>query len=205
MAVDALASSSASNTRRAENGNRFSELSSEEFIRIITTELTRQDPLKPNDTNTLLTQLSSIRDIESQMNLTNSLDTLVSQNSFAAAGGMLGAAVTGVGTLPNGTTGRVTGLVVSIARTAKGPELTLDNGSKVLFDKIDGVTIPLEEEPAPTPTPNPNNTPQLTPEQQAARQAVLTATPTLTTAQPTTIFDNGELGSTEPAPVGTRK
>jgi flagellar basal-body rod modification protein FlgD len=203
MAVDALASSSASNTRRAENGNRFSELSSEEFIRIITTELTRQDPLKPNDTNTLLTQLSSIRDIESQMNLTKSLDTLVGQNSFAAAGGMLGAAVTGVGTLPNGQTGRVTGLVVSIARTARGPELTLDNGSKVLFDKIDGVTIPLEEDPGDQPSPNP--TPQLTPAQEAARQTVLTAVPTVTLAQPTTVLDIGQLGSAEPTSVGTRK
>jgi len=49
----------------ALSSNRFSELKSEDFIRIIFTELANQDPLQPNDTGALLDQLNSIRDIES--------------------------------------------------------------------------------------------------------------------------------------------
>ena len=49
--------------------SRFTELSSEEFIKIIFTELQNQDPFKPNDSSALLEQLNSIRSIESDIEL----------------------------------------------------------------------------------------------------------------------------------------
>ena len=39
-------------------------LGSEEFLKIILTELTSQDPLSPNDTSALLDQISTIRSIK---------------------------------------------------------------------------------------------------------------------------------------------
>jgi flagellar basal-body rod modification protein FlgD len=119
-------------------GNRFSELSSEEFIRIITAELTRQDPLKPNDTNNLLQQISGIRDIESQLKLTDSLDSLVKQNSFASASGLIGAQVSGV----SETNARISGVVASVSQTLDGPVLTLLSGQRVRFSNVDEVSVP---------------------------------------------------------------
>ena len=55
----------AANGPTRQNASRFNELASEDFIQIIFTELTNQDPLAPNDTSALLDQLNSIRSIES--------------------------------------------------------------------------------------------------------------------------------------------
>lgn len=178
MAIAPTSSDQLTSTRRTAAGNRFSDLSSEDFIKIITTELTKQDPLKPNDTNTLLTQISSIREIESQVSLKSSLDSLVGQSSFASASNMLGATISGVGTLPNGNQARVNGTVISVARTSKGPQLTLSNGATVLFSNVDNVTLPTDTAPPQNPTPTPTPTPvPLTPEQIAAAIA-LQAQPT---------------------------
>lgn len=43
----------------------FSEVTSDEFMSMILSELTNQDPLEPNDTENLLNQISTIRSIES--------------------------------------------------------------------------------------------------------------------------------------------
>ena len=48
-------------------GNRFAELSTEDFMRVLFTELQNQDPLKPQDSSKMLEQLSSLRNIESQL------------------------------------------------------------------------------------------------------------------------------------------
>jgi flagellar basal-body rod modification protein FlgD len=142
MAVNAIGSSGvAAGSTGSSAGGGFNQLSSSEFMKIITTELTRQDPLKPNDTNTLLNQISGIRNIESQLSLSNSLEKLVGQNSFASASGLLGASISGVGTKLNGTAARVAGLVLSVAKTKDGPVLTLDDGSKVAFSNVDNVSV----------------------------------------------------------------
>jgi len=58
-------------------GSGFSSLTAEQFSKIIFTELSKQDPLQPNDTNALLQQISSVRAIQSDMDLTSKLDSLV--------------------------------------------------------------------------------------------------------------------------------
>jgi len=52
-AINALSGSQAS-----ASTSRFSEMSSEDFMKIIFTELQSQDPFKPNDSNALLEQLN---------------------------------------------------------------------------------------------------------------------------------------------------
>jgi flagellar hook assembly protein FlgD len=55
-AINALSGSPAPAT-----SSRFSEMSSEDFMKIIFTELQSQDPFKPNDSGALLEQMNSIR------------------------------------------------------------------------------------------------------------------------------------------------
>lgn len=140
---------------RTNGVNKFASLSSESFVRIMTAELTSQDPLKPNDSNAILQQMSSLRQIESSTTLTNKLDQLVSQNQFAAASSLLGAAVGGVS--ENGT--RQSGIAVSIVRTDMGASLVLDNGYRIPVSNVDTVDVPLAPGPAPTPTPTTPATP----------------------------------------------
>jgi flagellar basal-body rod modification protein FlgD len=134
--------------------NAFSTLSSEEFVRIMFSELANQDPLKPNDSSQVLEQMSQIRSIESDMQLQENLTTLVSQNQFASAGSMLGAFVSGL----SDTNRRVEGLVQSISRTKDGPVLNLHTGARVPFGQVDEVIDPRDLSPAPnTPPPGPPN------------------------------------------------
>src|SRR2546423_13913932 len=92
-ALDALSSSTGS-TSASPTG--FSALSAEDFSKIIFTELSKQDPLQPNDTNALLQQISSVRAIQSDMDLTSKLSALVNQNEFASAATLIGKTVSGV-------------------------------------------------------------------------------------------------------------
>lgn len=93
MAAIDTSSSLQADSQRASG---FGSLSSEKFTEIILTELSNQDPLEPNDTQSLLDQLSSIRAIESDTNLTESLEKLISRDEFATASGLIGKVVTGL-------------------------------------------------------------------------------------------------------------
>lgn len=113
-------------------------MSSEDFVKIIFTELTNQDPFKPNDSSALLQQMSSIRSIESDIKLTDQLKSLVSQNQLTAAGGMIGKFVGGL-TIDNR---RVAGIVVAASREGDNINLDLDNGWSVPINNVEKVINP---------------------------------------------------------------
>ncbi|MDP1661480.1 MAG: flagellar hook capping FlgD N-terminal domain-containing protein [Phycisphaerales bacterium] len=172
-------------------GNKFAELSSESFVRIMTAELTSQDPLKPNDSSQILEQMSSLRQIESSTSLTAKLDQLVSQNQFSAASSLLGAAVSGVS--ENGT--RQSGIAVSIVRTSSGASLVLDSGYRIAINNIDTVDVPLFEGPQQPPVvpPPTNNTPTLAPNTGGSAPVAAPFPVSESSVRPTT-FDSGGPG-----------
>jgi hypothetical protein len=121
--------------------SRFNELSSEEFIKIIFTELSNQDPFKPNDSSALLEQLNSIRSIESDIQLGEQLESIVFQNQLASAGNLIGKRVAGL-TADNE---RVGGIVKSVARSGDEVALLLDNGWIIPMDNVEYI----DSEPMP--------------------------------------------------------
>lgn len=131
-AIDALSSSTPA-ASQANDG--YSALGSGDFLKIILSELSRQDPLKPNDTSTLLNQLSTVRSIQSDVDLSDKLKGLVSQNEWASGAGLIGKGVSGLS--QDGT--RVAGMVVGISRTDAGAVLTLHDGSRVPMKNVDEV------------------------------------------------------------------
>ena len=120
---DALAGSSV---------NRFNEMSSEDFIRIMFTELSNQDPFQPNDSGALLEQLNSIRSIESDLTMMDQLQTLVVENQLASAANLIGKAVSGLtaDALP------VEGTVASVVRENNSVLLELDTGHRVPMESV---------------------------------------------------------------------
>lgn len=170
--TSALPSTPADLSAFKAQGNAFSDISSEEFVRIMFAELGNQDPLKPNDANQLLEQMSSLRSIESDLALTQKLDALVAQNQLSAAGGLIGASVTGL----DEENRRVRGTVVSISRTSDGPVINLHTGARVPFEQVDEITDPRLAGPAPgsgTPaSPSAPSTPALTLAQRQNQGAV---------------------------------
>ncbi len=122
----------------AASTNRFSDLTSEEFIKIIFTELSNQDPFKPNDSSALLEQLNSIRSIESDTQLTKQLSSIVTQNQLATAGNLIGRQVQGL--TPDSE--RVSGMVVSVAKQKDSVSLLLDNGWVVPMENVETIVDP---------------------------------------------------------------
>lgn len=112
--------------------NKFAELSSTEFLQIMFTELQNQDPLEPQDSGALLEQLSSIRNIESQLSLQETMATIVSQNQLSSASSFIGQEVTGLDLANN----NVTGLVSSVRVSGKDVLLELDTGNTVNMKQV---------------------------------------------------------------------
>jgi len=115
--------------------NKFAELDTAEFVRILTEELKNQDPLDPQDTSALMQQISSLRDIESESSLQTALENLVEQNQVSAASTMIGKVVEGLDT---GNT-ETQGLVTSVRVTSDGVFLELDNGRTMSMDGVRGI------------------------------------------------------------------
>lgn len=118
----------------------FSEISSQEFMSMILSEMTNQDPLEPNDTENLLNQISTLRSIESDEAMLASLDSMVDSNEFASASNLIGTLVSGISL--DGR--RVADVVLSVSRTEDGPILNLFDGSRVAMENIDEVVAPLQ-------------------------------------------------------------
>lgn len=116
----------------------FSSLTSEQFTKIILTELGNQDPLSPSDTGALLQQLSSIRNIQSSMDLSDKLGTLVSDNQFASASTVIGKVVGGVST----DNSRTIGKVISVSKSDQGVFLNLNTGKSMSMANMDGIIDP---------------------------------------------------------------
>ena len=121
------AASVANQPNTTPGANGFGELDSNEFLQIILSELSNQDPLAPNDTAAILEQLSSIRNIESQVQLDEKLSTLVTQNSIATSANMIGKYVSGLDSNNN----TVAGLVESLSVQEGEPILKLAGGESL--------------------------------------------------------------------------
>ena len=118
------------NTTPGANG--FANLSSGEFLQIILSELSNQDPLAPNDTAAILEQLSSIRNIETQTQLDDKLSDLVTQNSISTSANFIGKFVSGLDANNNNAQGIVESLSV---RDGK-PVLNLAGGAELEAERV---------------------------------------------------------------------
>jgi len=118
--------------------SRFGELKSEDFVKLIFTELRNQDPLKPNDSAELLKQIDSIRSIQTNMELGQRLSQVVDSARLWGAGDLIGRFVKGLTTeyLP------VSGNVVAIQQTSMGPLLELESGDLVPLAMVQSIQAP---------------------------------------------------------------
>ena len=133
-AIPAAAASTVAGT----SVNRFNEMSSEDFMQIIFTELQQQDPFEHNDSSALLDQLNSIRQIESDISMTEKLEEIVFQNQLSSAGNLLGKAVQGI--LPTGDS--VAGTVLSVVRQGDSVSLELSSGWMLPMDNVEVIVDP---------------------------------------------------------------
>lgn len=132
MSAGAIGGIGGLNTAQAAGAGGFSDINSEEFVKILITELTNQDPLEPNDSQQILEQLSSLRNIESQMAMQDQLEAMVMQNQFAQAGGMIGKVVEGLDMHND----QISGQVVSVRVVDGNAVLELDTGKSLPMSRL---------------------------------------------------------------------
>lgn len=124
MSAAAIGGAAGAAVQAADN-NAFAAIGSSDFIRILVSELSNQDPLDPQDSSALLEQLSSIRNIESQLSLQEQLQDLVLQNQIALAGSLIGRVVAG----QDDANRAVGGQVMSVRVEGGATVLELDSGA----------------------------------------------------------------------------
>jgi flagellar basal-body rod modification protein FlgD len=136
--VSAASLLSPSTTPKAANA--FSDMGSGEFLKLLITQLTSQDPMQPMGNEELLRQISSIREIELSTTLTDSLRKLTGQQNVTAASSMVGQYVTGA----PGANGQVSsGLVVGVRFVSGGsPVLMLSNGIEMPIEQVSLIQPP---------------------------------------------------------------
>ncbi|MFA6043453.1 MAG: flagellar hook capping FlgD N-terminal domain-containing protein [Phycisphaerales bacterium] len=132
--------SSVGSSTSTSKATGFSSLSSQDFTKIILQELSHQDPLNTTDTNQLIQQLSGIRSIQSNTDLSDKLTKLVAQNDFTSASTLIGKQVSGIDT----DNGRSEGIVKTVSRTSSGSVVTLESGARITVDNLDQVQTPAD-------------------------------------------------------------
>ncbi len=117
--------------------NSFDGLGSSDFLKLLLTQLTNQDPMEPMGNDEMLRQISSIREIELSTTLTESLRLLTGQQHVTAGSAMIGQYVTGIpGQDGSSARGVVTGVRFveggkAVLRLSSGMELPLEQVSTI--------------------------------------------------------------------------
>ena len=100
--------------------DRLNELTMSDFIKMMTAELTNQDPMSPMSNTEMLSQINQLRQITSSDKLSGSIEALALGQALTTASNLIGKTITGVNTLGEEITGTV-------------DKVTIENGVPKLY------------------------------------------------------------------------
>jgi len=113
-----------------------SQLLPDDFMRLMIEELVNQDPLDPVKNESLLAQVSQIKNMETLSNLDKSIGQMTLQQKVLSAGGLIGRQVSGVST----DNANVTGIVVKANISSKnGVTLVTSAGDEINLDDVTAI------------------------------------------------------------------
>lgn len=118
-------------------------LGSNDFLKLLTTELQNQDPMNPMDDTQSVAQLAQFSALSATQELNTSFQNFQSNFGVMQASGLIGKKVTVVSTDATGNSSNITGTVSSIAvqngtpyftmTDSNGKQMTDNNGAPLLF------------------------------------------------------------------------
>jgi flagellar hook assembly protein FlgD len=139
MQIDAIDASAGLAQPRADRG--IGSLKSEDFFRILVTELQQQDPFKPTETSDMISQVAQVRSIEMSNRLNETLDAIARQQKTSGVSDLLGKYVAAEFTGPDGEPVRIEGVVTGVRFDASGTALLeLDTGDVIRAQDVQRVT-----------------------------------------------------------------
>lgn len=130
----AAAGTSSSNQTAATG---VGSLTANDFIKFMVTQLQNQDPTAPTDSNAMLSQLTSIGQLQSATDMDTALKGMVQQSSIGSAAAMIGKPVQG----RDSTNATLSGTVTSVQVTTNGVNLQLDNGSTLSLANLTSIGV----------------------------------------------------------------
>jgi flagellar basal-body rod modification protein FlgD len=102
-------------------------LTLEDFMKVLLTQLTYQDPLKPMDNQQFMAQIAQFTALEQTQSLNNNMQSLLNNQSSLQSVGLIGRTVD-----VRTDAGSLTGTVTGISLAGNSPTLTLSTGGATL-------------------------------------------------------------------------
>jgi flagellar basal-body rod modification protein FlgD len=133
--LNSALSSNSSSSAAASNG--LQDLNINQFLKLMISELSNQDPLNPMDNTQLVQQMGELRSIAAQDQLTSTLQSMQTQQSLTAASSLIGRQVTALGSDGQDVTGTVSSVSVQV-----DPK---DNAKRTYQIKVSDQTIDLKD------------------------------------------------------------
>lgn len=106
-------------------------LNLEDFLRVLTTQLTYQDPLKPLDNQEFMAQLAQFTSLEQTQQLNRKIEVLIGNQSALQSVGLIGRTVD-----IQASGGNLTGTVRSISFSGDVPVLSVLTSSGATIDSV---------------------------------------------------------------------
>lgn len=129
--------------QRTTSDRGFGAMSSEDFFKVLVTELQSQDPFEPAKTGDMISQVSQIRSIELSQTLTDTLGDLAAQQRNAGVGNLLGKFVVAEITGDDGAVREIDGIVTGIRFEPDGAAtLELDSGESIAAADVTRMMTP---------------------------------------------------------------
>ena len=111
-AASGAVTSSASSSKNQVHD--LKDLDINQFLQLMVTELTNQDPLNPMDNTQFVQQIGELRSIAASDQLTNTLQAMQTQQSLTTASSLIGKKVTALSTDNENITGTVSSVSVEV-------------------------------------------------------------------------------------------
>lgn len=123
MSIDSIASTS--------TNLRANSLNQEDFLKILLTQLTYQDPMKPVDNQQFLAQMAQFTSLEQAQQLNDKIAVLISNQAALQSVGLIGRTVD---ITANGST--VTGSVTALSLSGESPLITVKTAAGATLANI---------------------------------------------------------------------
>lgn len=132
MDTSAVGAAGSTSLTQAIAGNR--QLGQEEFLKLLVTQLTNQDPLSPQDDKDFVAQMAQFSSVEGISNMGSSLNRI---QAASLVGKTVDASV-----MNSGSSMPITGVVKAVSFRSDGVHLSVNDGRTdrdVLLDQVQGV------------------------------------------------------------------
>jgi len=124
MAIDSIGAAATGNLQA-------STLGMQDFLKILLTQLTYQDPLKPMDNQEFMAQMAQFTNLQQTQQLNDKIGTLITNQAALQSVGLIGRTVD----LTSGG-GTLTGTVKALSLSGDAPVLTVETAAGATLDNI---------------------------------------------------------------------